>query len=81
MNIKGVSEAIIRKLYQVSLLRSPVDFYYLETKKTELLKLEGLKKKSVENLLNSIQASKKSSPASLLTALGIPLLGRVKSQK
>lgn len=81
MDIKGVSETIIRKLYQINLLRTPVDFYYLEQKKPELLKLEGFQKKSVTNLLNSIEKSKKNSSSSLLSALGIPLLGKVKSQK
>ena len=81
MDIKGVSEAIIRKLYQINLLRTPVDFYCLEQKESELLKLEGFKEKSVNNLLDSIEASKKKSPSSLLTALGIPLLGQVKSRK
>ena len=81
MDIKGISEAIIRKLYQTNLLRTPVDFYYLEQKKSELLKIEGFQKKSVTNLLNSIEASKKKSPSSLLTALGIPLLGSVKAKK
>lgn len=41
MDIKGISEVAIRKLYQTNLLRNPVDFYYLEQKKKELLKLEG----------------------------------------
>ena len=47
----------------------------------ELLKLEGVKKKSVSNILNSIENSKKKPFANLLTALGIPLLSSVKAQK
>ncbi|RHZ37295.1 NAD-dependent DNA ligase LigA [endosymbiont GvMRE of Glomus versiforme] len=81
MDIKGVSEAIIRKLYQVNLLKTPTDFYRLEQKKSELLKIEGLQKKSVNNLLNSIEQSKKKPFFCLITALGIPLLGGVKSRK
>jgi DNA ligase (NAD+) len=81
MDIKGISEAVIRKLYQVNLLKSPVDFYYLEQKKRELLRVEGLQRKSVNNLLNSVERSKKMPFFSLLAALGIPLLGRVKARK
>src|SRR6266508_830763 len=72
MDIKGVSESIIRKLYQVSLLKNKADFYYLEQKKNELLKIEGLQRKSVNNLLNSIEQSKKKPFPCLITALGIP---------
>lgn len=81
MDIKGVSEAIIRKLYQVNLLKTPADFYYLEQKKKELLKVEGLQRKSVNNLLNSIEQSKKKPFFCLITALGVPLLGSVRAHK
>ncbi|CAJ0748324.1 1082_t:CDS:2, partial [Entrophospora sp. SA101] len=81
MDIKGVSEAIIRKLYQVNLLKTPADFYYLEQKKKELLKVEGLQRKSVNNLLDSIEQSKKKPFFCLITALGVPLLGSVKAHK
>ncbi|RHZ36779.1 NAD-dependent DNA ligase LigA [endosymbiont GvMRE of Glomus versiforme] len=81
MDIKGVSEAIIRKLYQVNVLKTPIDFYLLEQKKSKLLKIEGLQKKSVNNLLNNIEQSKKKPFFCLITALGIPLLGGVKARK
>ena len=81
MDIKGVSESIIRKLYQVGLLKTPANFYYLEQKKNELLKIDGLQRKSVNNLLNSIEQSKKKPFPCLITALGIPLLGSVKARK
>ncbi|KLL03666.1 MAG: NAD-dependent DNA ligase [Mycoplasmataceae bacterium CE_OT135] len=81
MDIKGVSEAVIRKLHQANLLKNPADFYYLEQKKKELLKVEGLQRKSVNNLLSSIEQSKKKPFFCLITALGIPLLGSVKAHK
>jgi DNA ligase (NAD+) len=81
MDIKGVSEMLIRKLYQANLLKTPADFYYLEPKKKELLKIEGLQRKSVNNLLNSIEKSKKKPFFCLITGLGIPLLGSVKARK
>jgi len=81
MDIKGISESVIRKLYQTNLLKNPADFYYLEPRKKELLKIEGLQRKSVNNLLNSIEQSKKKPLFCLITALGIPLLGGVKARK
>lgn len=81
MDIKGISEAVIRKLYQAGLLKNPVEFYQLEQKKKNLLKIEGLQRKSVNNLLSSVEKSKKMPFFCLMTALGIPLLGKVKARK
>jgi len=63
------------------LLKSPADFYQLYQKEKELLKLEGFKKKTANNILSSIENSKKKPFANLLTALGIPLLSSVKARK
>ncbi|MCE8163070.1 MAG: NAD-dependent DNA ligase LigA [Candidatus Moeniiplasma glomeromycotorum] len=81
VDIKGVSRKIITKLFGNNLLKSPSDFYNLNQKKAELLKLDGLEAKSVENILTAIENSKKKPFANLLTALGIPLLSSVKAQK
>src|SRR5205085_9699828 len=81
LDIKGVSEKNIKKLYENNLLKSPVDFYQLYQKEKQLLKLEGFKKKTVNNILSSIENSKKKPFANLLTALGIPLLSSVKAKK
>ena len=81
LDIKGISQKNIQKLYENSLLNRPTDFYQLYQKEKELLKLEGFKKKTVNNLLNSIENSKKKPFGNLLAALGIPLLSSVKAQK
>jgi DNA ligase (NAD+) len=80
LDIKGVSGKNIKKLYENNLLSQPIDFYHLYQKEKELLKLEGFKKKTVNNILNSIENSKKKPFANLLTALGIPLLSSVKAK-
>ena len=81
VDIKGVSRKIITKLFENNLLKIPSDFYQLSQKREELLKLDGLEQKSVENILVSVENSKKKPLANLLTALGIPLLSSVKAQK
>ena len=81
LDIKGISQKNIQKLYEKNLLNRVTDFYQLYQKEKELLKLEGFKKKSVNNMLTSIENSKKKSFANLLTALGIPLLSSVKTKK
>ncbi|CFW92901.1 DNA ligase [endosymbiont DhMRE of Dentiscutata heterogama] len=81
LDIKGISTKNIQKLYENNLLNQPADFYHLYQKERQLLKLEGFRKKSVGNMLHSIENSKKRPLANLLTALGIPLLSSVKTQK
>ena len=81
LDIKGVSQKNIQKLYENNLLNRPTDFYQLYQKEKELLELPGFKKKTVDNILNSIENSKQKPFASLLTGLGIPLLSSVKTKK
>ncbi len=68
-------------MYQRRLIKNPADFYNLKNRKSELKEIEGLGEKSISNLLNSIELSKKNTPSRLITSLGIPLLGRAKSKK
>lgn len=81
IDIKGLSQKNIQKIYENNLLNGIADFYQLHSKKEELLELEGFKEKTVNNILNSVEDSKKKPFANLLTALGIPLLSSVKTQK
>jgi DNA ligase (NAD+) len=81
LDIKGISQKNIQKLYEKNLLNRITDFYQLYQKEKELLKLEGFKKKTVDNILSSIENSKQKPFANLLAALGIPLLSSVKTKK
>jgi DNA ligase (NAD+) len=81
VDIKGVSQKVIEKLFKNELLRQPTDFYYLRQKKTQLAKLEGFKEKTINNILNSIENSRKKPLINFLTALSIPLLSTVKAKK
>jgi len=81
LDIKGISRKNIQKLYKKNLLSRVADFYQLYQKEKELLKLEGFKKKAVDNILTSIENSKKKPFTNLLTALGIPLCSSVKTKK
>ncbi|MDK4492203.1 helix-hairpin-helix domain-containing protein, partial [Fusobacterium necrophorum] len=53
------------------------DIYYLKEKKEELEQVEKMGKKSIENLLTSIEESKNASYEKVLYALGIPFVGKV----
>ena len=73
MNIKGLGEKTINLLVEKGYLKDIVDIY--ELKKEELLNLEGFSAKSVANLLQNIQASKKQPFEKVLYALGIRYVG------
>ena len=81
MDIQGVDQALVSKLYRANLLKTPADFYSLASQKRALFRLEGLQRKSINNLLTNIEKSKKTPFACLVNALGIPLLGKVKAEK
>ena len=73
MNIEGLGPSIINKLVSKSLIKNFADIYKLKT--TELLQIEGFKEKSANNLIQSINESKKQSSSRLLISLGINHVG------
>ncbi len=73
MDIKSFGDANIRKFYELGLLKSVPDIYTLDFQKISTL--EGFGKKSVENLITAIDASKKQPLYRLLYALGIRFVG------
>lgn len=73
MNIDGLGEKVIMQLFQAELIHNVADLYRL--KRDELLQLERMGEKSVDNLLNAIEASKENSLEKLLFGLGIRFIG------
>jgi len=59
MDIEGLGEAIVDKLVTLGFLKNYADIYELYKHKAKLVKIEGFGEKSVQNLLNSIENSKK----------------------
>lgn len=78
MNISGLGESIIEKLYDHALIKDVADIYGL--KKDDLLELEGFQEKSATKLLEAIQQSKTMSADRLLFGLGIRHVGSKASQ-
>ncbi len=78
MNIEGLGEKVIKQLYDKGLIHNIADIYALKKEDIASLKKDG--KKFAENLINSINESKKNSLDKLITALGIEQVG-VKSAK
>jgi DNA ligase (NAD+) len=78
MNIDGLGEKIVDQLIENNLLKDFADLYKLDLH--TLAELERMGEKSAQNLLDEITASKKSSFARLLYALGIPFVGERTAQ-
>ncbi len=73
MNIEGFGDRWVQKLFEEGLIRDPADLYYL--KKEHLLPLERMGEKLAENLLNSVERSKRVPLSRFIYALGIRHVG------
>lgn len=78
MNIDGLGTKNIHQLYENQLIKDVADIFYL--KEEDLLPLERMGKKKVDNLLLAIEKSKEQSLEHLLFGLGIRHLGVKASQ-
>jgi DNA ligase (NAD+) len=81
MDIDGLSEKTIRKMYDVVGLRKWQDLYELAT--NDRLELSGeFGPKTIENFKKNVNASRTNKKGdSVLCALGIPMIGKLTSQK
>ncbi|GAF81367.1 unnamed protein product, partial [marine sediment metagenome] len=75
MDIRGIGESLSATLFENGLVRDVADLYYLKEKREQLLKLERMAEKSVDNLLEAIDKSKDRPLARLTFALGIRHVG------
>ena len=74
MNIDGLGEANMKALVDSGLVKSPADLYLLRAEQLE--SLDRFAKKSAENLVAAIAASKDNGAERLLHALGIRNIGQ-----
>ncbi|MDM8146926.1 NAD-dependent DNA ligase LigA [Priestia megaterium] len=73
MNIDGLGEKVISQLFREQLIKDVADIYTLT--KQQLIELERMGEKSVDNLIAAIEASKENSLERLLFGLGIRHVG------
>ncbi len=73
MNIENLGVKVIEKLVSEHLITTISDIYSLQ--KEDLLKLDGFKEKSAQNIIDSIEKSKDIPFARFLFSLGIPFVG------
>lgn len=75
MNVDGLGPAIIEALLDNKFIEGVADLYYLHLRKDELIKLERMGVKSVNNLLKSIDKSKSNNIDRLIFGFGIRHIG------
>lgn len=75
MNIEGLGEKIIEQFYNLGFIKSIEDIYSLSDYRQEIMDIEGFGKKSMDNLISSIEKSKSNSLEKLLFGLGIKGIG------
>lgn len=79
MNIEGLGSETIDLLYAQGLLRDIADIYALQAE--DIAKQERLGQKSAQNILQSVEQSKKVPFARVLFALGIRFVGETTAKK
>lgn len=80
MDIDGLGSKLVEQLTGTGLVKSLADVYRLKDHREELINLERMGEKSVDNLLQGIEASRSRPLWALLTGLNIRHVGRRNAQ-
>ncbi len=75
MDISGLGEAVVDRLVESKFIKNVADLYSLHKQKEKLAAIERWGEKSVQNLLDGIEASKQKPYHRVLFALGIRHVG------
>ena len=76
LDIKGLSMATLEKLIDWGWVSNFIDIYKLENYSNEWKNKAGFGEKSVERILEAIEQSKETTLDAVISAAGIPLIGR-----
>ena len=75
MDVEGLGDRWVESLLHLDLLKDVADIYHLHEHREALLSIEKMGEKSVQNLIDAIEASKKTTLARFIYALGIRGVG------
>ena len=78
-DIEGLGQEIINTFNKAGLLNNVADIYKLKNHKNELMQMEGFGEKSISNLINSIENSRKIDLHKFIYSLGIQEVGEATS--
>jgi DNA ligase (NAD+) len=79
LNIDSLGEQTIKQLFHLGLVKTAADLYDLN--KSDFLKLEKVKDKSAQNMLDGIAASKSAPFEAVLFGIGIRFVGKTVAEK
>lgn len=75
LDIEGLGDRWVESLLHLDLLKDVADIYHLHEHRATLLTIEKMGEKSVQNLIDAIEASKKTTLARFIYGLGIRGVG------
>ncbi len=75
MNIDGISEQILTRLFKEGMVNDFSDLYHLDRYKNEIINFDGFGVKSYDNMIKSIEKSRKVKIANFIYSLGISEIG------
>ena len=75
MNVDGLSEATLEKFIGKGFIHTYADLYHLDRFQSDIITMEGFGEKSYQNLIASIETSRKTNLARVIYALGIANIG------
>ena len=81
MDIEGLGDALIDLFVDKEFITHFSDIYKLKDKRSDLIKIDRLGEKSIDNLLKSIEKSKSQTFSKVLFAIGIRYVGAGAAQK
>lgn len=75
MNIDGISEAVLTRLFKENMVNDFSDLYHLDRYKEAIINFDGFGPKSYDNMIKSIEKSRKVKLANFIYSLGISEIG------
>ena len=80
LNIDGFGEKQVKQFFNLELISNTLDIFFLKEKKKFIENLDGWGKLSVNNLIESIEKSKKINLDKFIYALGIRFIGEINAE-
>ncbi|MBD2721139.1 NAD-dependent DNA ligase LigA [Hymenobacter armeniacus] len=81
LNIDGLGAETVGRFFELGMVKTVADIYDLPARRAELVTLERLGEKSIDNLIAGIEASKQVPFPRVLFGLGIRYVGETVAQK
>lgn len=76
LNIDGLSEATIEKLWDNEYIKEPADIYHLIQYKDKIINMSGFGEKAFNKLYKAIEKSRNTTLTRVIASVGIPNIGR-----